>query len=126
MSKQIVGWALLILGVILIIWGVWDSYKIFTGQKLAPQIFPYSLAVQEVNKAINVISPDTKNVKPEQVQQQQQQQMQELLQNQIGKMLPPDLLPKAMNLFSWSLFVAILVMAAGKIAMLGIGLLKAG
>jgi len=37
--KKIFGWILLILGVLIILWGIWSSYQIFNNQKPVPEIF---------------------------------------------------------------------------------------
>ncbi len=108
--KKIIGWILLIGGVLMITWGIWSSYEIFTAQKPSYEIFK----AQEVQE----VSPKQEKGSPE-------EQMQQIIKEQFGEMLPPDFLPHLFNLIAWSIFVGILVFAAGKIASLGIHLLKA-
>lgn len=113
--KKIVGWLLLTIGVLLIIWGVWSSYEIFTAKKLPYEIFK----VPEVEE----VSPKQEK-SPISPQEEMEEQMQQVIREQIGAMLPPDFLPKLFNLIAWSIFVGILVFAAGKLSILGINLLK--
>lgn len=126
MSKQIIGWALVLVGFGIIIGGVWSSYNIFSGKKPAPAIFSSPALQSETGEKPPIV--DSKNMTSEQIQkqiqEQIQQQMQKNVQEQFGKLLPPDFIPKALNLFSWSLFTGILILAGGKIASIGTGLLK--
>ena len=100
---------MLIGGVLIIVWGIWSSYEIFTAQKPPYEIFKI---------------PETQEVSLEQEKSGPEIQMQEVIKEQFGKMLPPDFLPKLFNLSAWSIFMAILVFAAGKLSWLGIKLLK--
>lgn len=122
MSKTIVGWVLVALGLGLILWGVWDSYQIFTAQKPVPAIFPYTQA-PVVNSNSDSLGPSPTN--PEEQQKQLQDQMAKNLQEQLGKMLPSDALPKILNLMCWSIFIGICVFAGGRISGIGVSLLKA-
>ncbi len=107
--KKIVGWLLLTIGVLLIIWGIWSSYEIFTAKKLPYEIFK---------------AQETQEVSLEQEEGSPEEQMQQVIKEQLGEMLPSGFLPKLFNLIAWSVFVGILVFAAGKISILGINLLK--
>lgn len=107
--KKIVGWVLLILGVLMIVWGIYCSYEIFTAQKPAYEIFK---------------AQETEKVSPEQEEGSPEEQMQQVIKEQLGEMLPSDFLPQLFNMIAWSVFMGILVFAAGKISILGINLLK--
>ena len=107
--KKIVGWLLLTIGVLLIVWGIWSSFEIFTAKKPVPEIFK----VQE-----------TQEVSSKQEKGSPEEQIQEVIKEQLGEILPSDFLPKLFNLIAWSIFVGILIFAAGKISTLGIKLLK--
>lgn len=111
--KKIIGWILLILGVLIIIWGIWSSYEIFTARRPPYEIFK---------------TPETEEVslkqEKESLETHIQEEVQEVLKEQLGKMLPSDFLPKLFNLIAWSIFMGILVFAAGKLSILGIKLLK--
>lgn len=58
------------------------------------------------------------------MEEQMQQQVQQLLKEQLEKMFSPDMMPKILNLASWSIFMTILVFAGGKISVVGVHLLK--
>lgn len=107
--KKVVGWLLLTIGVLMIIWGIWSSFEIFTAKKAPYEIFK---------------SPETKEVSLKQEKSGPEEQMQQVIKEQLGEMLPSDFLPKLFNLIAWSIFMTILIFAAGKISWLGIQLLK--
>ena len=107
--NKIIGYCLLSIGLIIISWTLFASYKIFTGESKAPEVFSVPL----VGKA----SPSITN------SQDPQKIMENIIKNQIGSLLSPDLLPKTMNLISWSILVGILVLGGGQIASLGIKLI---
>jgi hypothetical protein len=118
MTKEIIGFILIFLGVSIILGGLWQSYEIFTARKNAPEIFKISLPENETaplpqNSSLN--SPNNQVI-PAQVWG--------MLQEQLKNAFSPQSTNHILNLASWSMFMAILVMAAGKIAMIGVGLLK--
>jgi len=139
--NKVAGWVLLIAGALMIFWGVFASYDIFTGKKQAPMVFTSSAINEETAETAdnNKKAADTgktdlekyKNIDPQNLQNMQQtqaDQMQNLvaesLTKQLGKMMPADSITKIMNLSSWSMFVFILIYAGSKIASLGIKLVK--
>lgn len=114
MANKIIGFVLLFLGVIMILWGVWDSYQIFTAKKPAPDIFKLSQTEQQTS----VKQKSTANP-----QEMIQQQLQQTIQEQLKNVLPAESINRILNLTAWSIFMAILVLAGGKIGGLGIKLL---
>jgi hypothetical protein len=114
MIKKIIGWLLLAAGVLAIVWSTWQSYQIFTNKAPSPDIFKLGT---EQGTALPQKAAQT----PDELVGQQ---MQQLLQEQLGKMIPADTVAKLLNLTVWSLFVGILILAAGKISSLGIQLLN--
>jgi len=123
MIKKIIGWALLFLGVAIIVWSLWSSVNIFTGKKLAPEIFKSSQQETQ-SEAPKDASSQKKSLSQEQHQQQAQQEMQKGIVEGLGKMLPIDALTKFFNLGAWLILVWILIMGGGKISGIGIQLLK--
>lgn len=138
--NKIAGWVLLIAGTLMIFWGVFASYDIFTGKKQAPMVF-VSPAINggiktgdDGEKAADTGKIDIekyRNIDPknlQNLQQTQEDQMQNLVKeslgNQLEKIMPTDSITKIMNLSSWSMFVFILIYAGSKIASLGIKLVK--
>jgi len=114
--KKVFGWFLLIIGVLIIFWGIYSSFEIFTAKRPTPEIF-------KVPEAQEVSIKQEKTAKD--LQAQMQQQMQQVIKEELGKMMPPGFLPKLFNLISWSIFIWILVFAGGKLSFIGIRLLKA-
>jgi len=137
-QNKMAGWALLGLGLAVIFWGIYSSYSVFTGKTKAPEIFATPAVSEKAQNAaadaskIESIDPSKlQNLSPAQLkdlQTQQQAQAQAMVQNSISaqfdKLVPADLIPKLMNLSSWSIFIFILIYAGSKISGLGISLLK--
>ena len=110
--KKIIGWFLLTLGILTIIYSGWSSFQIFTDKKSAPEVFK-----TQVEASKEIVSGNT----PE---EQLSKQLQETLETQFEKMLPPDFMSKSMNLISWSILAGILIFTGGKISGIGIKLIK--
>lgn len=106
--KRIIGFILLILGVLMIIWGIWNSYQIFSARSAVPEIFK----LEE--------SPEKSTVP---LGEKTEEQVQQIIKEQFEGMMPPEFLPKLFNLISWSIFMFILFYAGGKLSSLGIKLL---
>ncbi len=56
--------------------------------------------------------------------EQIQQNMQKAVNEQLSKIFPPGIILKLLNIISWSVFAWILIFGGGKIALLGIKMLK--
>lgn len=140
-ENKIAGWALLVLGLVVILWSIYSSYAIFTGKTKSPDIFPAPSVSQNLQDSQNAGSGSAKvdKIDPtklqtlnpadlQKMQEQQQAQLQTNLQNtviaQFEKMIPADTISKLMNLSSWSIFAFILIYAGSAISSLGIKLLK--
>jgi hypothetical protein len=114
--KTFVGWLLLFAGLLIIGWGLFSSYKIFTAKELAPEIFKTKIS-EETNQPL----PKKKGDIPE---KQMQALFQEQLQQQLREVLPADFLPTLFNLISWSIFVGLLIFGGYRISLLGIRLIR--
>lgn len=111
--KKIFGWTLLTIGVLIITWGIWTSFEIFTAQRPVYEIFKLP-TTQDVSFKKGEGSLET----------QTQEQMQQIIKEQFKEMFPPEFLIKLLNLMSWSIFAIILFMGGEKLAVIGIRLLK--
>ena len=109
-GPKIIGWGLLVGGIVLIVWTLISSYNIFTGQALAPEFF-------EVEKEI-AVSPEKSG------SQDIQAQMQEMIGEQLKGILPADSLISLLNLAVWSMLAFILIFGGTQISSLGIKLIK--
>lgn len=106
--KESIGWVLLIIGIILIFWGIYYSYQIFTDKVGPPQIF-------KVSEKEDVFSETGST---------SQDQMELAIREQLESVLPSDAVPKILNLIAWSMFSVILFMGSSHLAVLGIRLIK--
>lgn len=105
---------MLAIGLSIIFYGLYSSYNIFTAKVPAPIIFSVPVK-EEIGKI------DQSKMSKEQIAQQQ---MQESIMEGLKGVLPPDVIPKILNLTIWSIFSAILFWGGSAIAGLGIKLLK--
>lgn len=118
--KKIIGWCLLISGIVIIGWAIWNSYQIFMAQKPSPAIFE----MPEKKISISQPAPEKTSVlTQEKMQEKMVREIKETIGEQLGKMMPSDFMVKILNLVSWSIFAGILILAGGKISEIGIKLL---
>ena len=108
------GWILLMAGLIIIGWSLYSSFNIFTAKTIAPQIF------QIEKKVIEAPSPGKIPTTPTEFQKE----IEKMVGEQLKEMFPAEILPKLLNLISWSIFAGILIFAGAKISGLGIKLIK--
>ena len=111
--KKVFGWIILIIGILIIVWGIWTSYQIFTGE-----IPVYEVFIPETSNGASLAKDKTNLNLP------MEQQMQEIIKDQIGQILPQETLFKFFNLSAWWIFMMILMLGGGKLANIGINLLK--
>jgi len=104
-TNKIIGYVLLTIGLLLIVIPLWQTYSIFTGKSLPPRVFtkPVSTKVNE-------------NVSVTDVQGQ--------IQNALIKILPLDVINNTLSLISWLILMWILIYGGGKIAGIGVKLIK--
>lgn len=108
MLKRIVGWGLLVAGIVLICWTLYSSYNIFTGKTLAPEVFetPSESALTQAGGG------------------DIQAQIEKMIGEQLKGMLPADTLVTFLNLGVWSMLAFILIFGGTQISSLGIKLLR--
>jgi len=109
--KKIIGWILLLAGLMIIVWSLYSSYTIFSAKKPAPELFK----MEEKGS-----SPVQEAVSPEDMQQE----VEKMVKEQIGEMIPAEFLSKILNLVSWAVLAGILVFGGSQMASVGIKLLK--
>lgn len=108
-SHKIIGYILLVMGIIILFSTLYQSYSIFTGKVSAPLVFK----VDSPQKNINTSSAPTMD-----------QQFNNAIANQLKNMLPLNSIPNILNLFSWAIFAGILIFGSGQIASIGIKMIK--
>ena len=106
-AQKIVGWVLLISGVILIAWVLVSSYGIFTGKTEVSEIF----TAQEDS----LVSGSSQTIDA---------QLQKALQEQLKGLIPTDALPKILNLAVYSMLAFILIFGGTKISEIGVKILN--
>lgn len=112
-SKRLVGWFLVIVGVVIIIWTLYLSFQIFTGAAEAPQLFSFK---QSPADSQPVKSP-TGELLPQEI-------INQVLSQQLEGFLPADSSVKLFNLMSWSILAGIMLFGAGQIAGIGVKILS--
>ncbi len=105
--NKILGYILLIAGILLIVVPLYQTYQIFTGKVLPVQVF----SVQGGKQPTDTKSPNN----PFDLQQQ--------LQKSLMNILPIDLINNTLNLASWMILMWILIYGGSKLAGIGIQLL---
>ncbi|MEK7664947.1 MAG: hypothetical protein AAB361_02285 [Patescibacteria group bacterium] len=113
MVNKILGYVLLIAGLIIIGWTLFQSYNIFIGKISAPLVFK--------TQPVSEIPGSNKNLN---LQEQLQKQMEEAVKQQIGQIIPASAIIDLLNLISWSILAGILILGGGQIAGLGIKMIK--
>ena len=103
--NKIIGYALLVVGLLLIVVPLWQTYNIFTGKALPAQIFMQSIPLK--------VDP---NVSQNDIQGQ--------IQNAMVKVIPTESINNTLNLASWLILMWVLIYGGGKIAEIGVKLLN--
>jgi hypothetical protein len=116
LASKIFGWVLLLGGVLIISWTLYSSYNIFTAKDEAPEVF-------KVEKEITR-TPVTTQGKHPATPAELQKEMERMVGEQLKSILPPDTLPKFLNLVVWSMLAFILIFGGTQISSLGIKLIK--
>lgn len=109
------GWFLLLLGISIILWTLFSAYCVFTDQKTIPQVFRLeekSEPTIQGNKLNGESIGDLQN------------QIEEMLSQQVKEVLPTETMTKLFNLIASSMLSFIFITGGGKIAGLGIKLIK--
>lgn len=106
---KILGWVLLIAGVLIIVWTLHSSYNIFTGEAAVPEIFE-----MEKEEALSQKGGTTDI----------QAQMEQMIGEQLKGILPAGSITKLLNLIIWSMLAFILIFGGTQLASLGIKLIK--
>lgn len=105
---KLLGLLLLILGLAIIFYTIFNSYQIFTNKMPVPEVF--ELTPVKADTDSNVFNLEA--------------QFEKMIGSQLQQMLPANSISKIFNLFSWSVFAGILIFAGSQIANLGVKLLK--
>ncbi len=104
-TNKIIGYVLLIVGVLLIALPLWQTYNIFTGKSMPAQVFmrPTALTVNQNVSALDIGGQ---------------------IQNALIRVIPVDFIDNTLNLVAWLILLWILIYGGGKIAEIGVKLLN--
>lgn len=112
--EKILGWVLLVAGILIIFWTLFSSYNFFTEKANLPQFFKLET---EKSKTPQKLKTPTSI-------EEIQKQLGQIVEEQLKEILPTMVLEKFFNLISWSILAGILIFGGSQIATLGIKLLK--
>lgn len=104
-TTKILGIILLIVGLLLIILPLWQTYSIFTGKAMPAQVFKKPVVLQ-MNQNVSALD------------------IQGQIQNALIKVIPIDFIDNTLNLITWLILVWILMYGGGQIAGIGVKLLN--
>lgn len=128
--KKVIGWVFIILGIMVIIWTIWNSYLIFTLKKPVPEILKIEAKEDIISQSSEKESVSSQSFEKEplvfpleEMQEKVVREMKETVAERLKEIMPLDVIIKLFNLISWSIFAGILIFAGGKISEIGIRLL---
>lgn len=112
LAIKIIGLLLLLLGVAIILYTIYNSYQIFTAKTEAPEIFKQS-AVKPGGSQNNINLGFGGNI-----------DISKIIGSQVEQLLPTGSATNILNLVSWSILAGIMIFGGSQIGVLGIKLLK--
>ena len=112
LAIKIIGLLLLLLGVAIILYTIYNSYQIFTAKTAAPEIFK-QFAVK-LNGNQNDTGLDLGG----------NLDINKIIGSQVEQLLPTGSVTDILNLVSWSILAGIMIFGGGQVGILGIKLLK--
>lgn len=114
--KTILGWLLIVAGIVVITWTLYYSYQVFTGKLVAPLFF-----VEEKGGKIKF---DTNADKTPSNINELPKDVGVLIGDQLKNILPTDAVIRILNLVVWSMLAWILISGGGQLSSLGIKMLN--
>ncbi len=120
-SSQAAGWLLLVLGIGIILWTLYSSYNIFTGNVPIPEVFKMEQSIGQAVESPN--QPEAQKQKLDAPQDQIEQMLQEQIKN-ILPSIPNNTITTFLNLSSWSMLAWLMIFGASRISSIGIKLIK--
>lgn len=105
--RIIIGYVLIVLGLTMIIWPLWQSYNIFMGKAPAPLVFQTAENIGSSAAGSDLQSQITKAV-----------------QDQLKQFVSPATATKVLNLIAWTLMAFILITAGGAVSSIGTKMIR--
>jgi hypothetical protein len=108
--KRVLGWVLVFVGLIIVFWDISASYYYFTAKQEFPQVFVLTAVEKKDTPSAGVFDPEALAG--------------QIIQEQIGQLIPANTISLLLNMSAWILFATFLVYAGAKVVGLGAGFLK--
>ncbi|MFA6252217.1 MAG: hypothetical protein WCX74_02350 [Candidatus Paceibacterota bacterium] len=108
--KNILGWILLAIGLVMIFGDIFVTYNYFTGKDKFPEIFKEQFVALN-NKTTNIGGGD--------VQGQMNEAIGNAVKDQLNQALPSSSILLVLNASLWSIFAFFLLSAGGKLVRIG-------
>jgi hypothetical protein len=105
--QKVFGILLVIVGLAIIGYSLFQSWQVFTGQAMPPAVFEVQESIEEA-----VQDPGLEG------------QIDALLDEQLGKLLPADTIPQMLNLVAWSMLASLLFFGGAQVAGIGVKLFR--
>jgi len=105
---KIIGWFLLVAGLVIIVLTLLQSYNIFTAKAEVPELFQSEAGV--ALQSLGGLDIEA--------------QLQEMVSQQLQNALPVEFIARIFNLAAWSILACILVFGGTQISNIGIKLIK--
>ena len=131
--KTIAGWLLLLVGLTIMLWGLYSSFNIFTAKTEVTELFK----MEEQGEAVSLFNREAITAskasgskaqktpaRGQDIQSQMEAMMGEQIKEQLNQILPPNFLPTLFNLIAWSIFAGILILGGAQVSGIGIKLLR--
>ena len=107
--KNILGWILLVVGLVIIFGDIFVTYNYFTGKDKFPEIF----------KEQPISTNKTSNASGGDVQSQMNEALGNAVKDQLNQTLPSSSIALVLNASLWSIFAFFLLSAGGKLVKIG-------
>lgn len=121
--KNILGWVLIIVGLVMILGDIFVSYNYFTGKDKFPEIFK-EVQVSSTKEPASTSGNNTTDAQ-QKLQNQVSESINNSIQDQVSRMLPSGSISTMLNASLWSIFAFFLLSAGAKLVSLGGGFIKA-
>jgi hypothetical protein len=114
-TERVLGFILLLVGIAVVGYTLIASFQIFTGKTIPPQVFSEVMQAQPSSQVFKGQVGSLEAI---------QGQIENAVGAQLKAFIPKGAIPRALNLFAWSLLAGIMILGGSKIAGLGVRLLK--
>jgi len=107
--EKFLGWILLIFGVLIIFWSLYNCYLVFTKKATLPEFLKTEKKLSKTSQKIP---------------QNFQEQIEKKIEEKLEEIFPSKEILKFFNFLSLSVFYGVFIFGGGQIASLGVKLLK--